>query len=144
MEWTSDAEALLSKVPFFVRKRVRKKVEEEAKRQGLTTVTKPLVVALQRKFMASMEDEVKGYSVETCFGPSGCPNRAVTWNETATQLENLLAGKDLKKHLKKKGGRFPEIPPRVPRGRGGLPQLLQSTSDLRRGPGGGCETEDYG
>jgi len=104
MEWTSDAEALLSKVPFFVRKRVRKKVEEEAKRQGLTTVTKPLVVALQRKFMASMEDEVKGYSVETCFGPSGCPNGAVTWNETATQLENLLAGKDLKKHLKKKVG----------------------------------------
>ncbi len=104
MKWTSDAEALLTKVPFFVRKRVRKKVEEEASRQGLTTVTKPLVVALQRKFMASMEEEVKGYSVETCFGPSGCPNRAVKWNETASRLETILAGKDLKKHLRVKVG----------------------------------------
>ncbi len=104
MEWTSDAEALLSKVPFFVRKRVRKKVEAEARRQGLSAVTKPLVVTLQKKFMASMEDEVKGYSVETCFGPSGCPNRAVTWNETAERLESLLAGKDLKRHLKEKVG----------------------------------------
>ena len=104
MEWTSDAEALLSKVPFFVRKRVRRKVEEEARRQGLKTVTKPLVVALQKRFMASMEDEVKGYAVETCFGPSGCPNRAVAWDETAARLDDILAGKDLKKYLKEKVG----------------------------------------
>jgi F0F1-type ATP synthase membrane subunit b/b' len=32
MKWTKDAEEALSKVPFFVRKRVRKRVEEEAAR----------------------------------------------------------------------------------------------------------------
>ena len=30
MEWTSEAEAALKRVPFFVRKRVRARVEQEA------------------------------------------------------------------------------------------------------------------
>ena len=30
MKWTSQAEEAISKVPFFVRRRVRKRVEEEA------------------------------------------------------------------------------------------------------------------
>jgi len=49
-------------------------------------------------------EEVRGYSVETCFGPSGCPNRAVSWDDTASRLEESLARKDLKKHLKEKVG----------------------------------------
>jgi len=102
MEWTSDAEELVSKVPFFVRKRVRKKVEEAARDQGLRTVTQSVVTALQRKFMASMEDEVKGFSIETCFGPSGCPNRAVTEDGVASALSDVFSKKDLKMFLKKK------------------------------------------
>ena len=102
MEWTTDAEDLLGKVPFFVRKRVRNKVEEEAHRQGLKTVTKPVVVALQRRFMDSMEEEVEGFSVETCFGPSGCPNRAVAEDGAASLLNETLAGRDLKAFLKEK------------------------------------------
>ncbi len=102
MEWTSEAEDLLAKVPFFVRKRVKKKVEETAVARGLKVVTKPVMLALQKQFMASMEDEVKGYSVETCFGPSGCPNRAVKDDGVASDLATLLAKKELKAFLKGK------------------------------------------
>jgi len=102
MKWTSEAEDLLGKVPFFVRKRVRKKVEEEARHQGLKTVTKPVVTALQKKFMTSMEEEVKGFSVETCFGPSGCPNRAVREDTVASELTKIFVSKNLKDFLKQK------------------------------------------
>ena len=102
MEWTPEAEELLGKVPFFVRKRVRKKVEEEARRQGLKTVTRPVVMALQKKFMTSMEEEVKGFSVETCFGPSGCPNRAVQEDAVASELTKVFASKNLKGFLREK------------------------------------------
>ena len=34
MNWSSEAKEALSKVPFFVRKRVRKRVEEEVARSG--------------------------------------------------------------------------------------------------------------
>ena len=32
MKWTDEAEGAVSKVPFFIRKRVKKRVEEEAER----------------------------------------------------------------------------------------------------------------
>ncbi len=102
MKWAPDAEDLLGKVPFFVRKRVEKKVEEEAERRGLKTVTRPMVVALQKGFMSSMEEEVKGFSVETCFGSSGCPNRAVKEDDTATRLSEALSRKALKRFLRGK------------------------------------------
>ena len=102
MNWTPDAEEILAKVPFFVRKRVKKRVEEEASARGLQRITKPLMLELQRRFMTSMEEEVKGFTVETCFGPSGCPNRAVKEDEVASELTRVLAGKDLKGFLKKK------------------------------------------
>ncbi|MFC1885383.1 PCP reductase family protein [Thermodesulfobacteriota bacterium] len=34
MKWTDEAEKAVSRVPFFVRKRVRKRVEEEARSSG--------------------------------------------------------------------------------------------------------------
>ena len=43
-----------------------------------------------------MEEEVKGYQVETCFGPTGCPNRAVDW-EISKMIEDLLEKMNLKK-----------------------------------------------
>jgi len=39
MSWTDEAENMLKKVPFFVRKKVRKNTENFAREQGETTVT---------------------------------------------------------------------------------------------------------
>jgi len=95
MKWTKDAEQAVNRVPFFVRRRVRKRVEDEAKRRGSQIVTVEHVMDCQKKFLKRMESEVKGYQVETCFGPGGCPNRAVPDDDLAEELENLLKSEDL-------------------------------------------------
>ena len=67
----------LGRSQFFVRKRVKKRVEEEAARSGSSVITLDHVKTCQKRFLNQMEDEVKGYQVEACFGRTGCPNRAV-------------------------------------------------------------------
>jgi dissimilatory sulfite reductase (desulfoviridin) alpha/beta subunit len=102
MKWTEDANEAISKVPFFVRKRVRKRVEEEAVRSGASTVTLEHVKTCQKRFLNQMEEEVKGFQVEACFGPTGCPNRAVSFDDFPKKVEALLAGRNLKSFLKEK------------------------------------------
>lgn len=102
MKWTQEARAALSKVPFFVRKRVRKRVEEEAARSGAREVRLEHVRACQRSFIERMEDEVKGYQVETCFGSSGCPNRAVMCDGMVQELEDRIERRHLKAFLKER------------------------------------------
>lgn len=104
MRWTQEAQEALSKVPFFVRKRVRKRVEEEALRSKEGEVTIEHVRACQRRFLERMEEEVKGYQVETCFGPSGCPNRAVSSQDLASRMEKLLCQKELRGFLSQRVG----------------------------------------
>jgi anaerobic sulfite reductase subunit C len=100
MKWTGEAEQAISSVPFFVRRRVRKRVEEEAQQNGSRIVTIEHVRHSQKKFLKNMDNEVKGYQVETCFGPGGCPNRAVAEDDLAEELEDLLKGRDLRNFLK--------------------------------------------
>jgi len=100
MKWTEQANEAISKVPFFIRKRVSKRVEEEALRRGASEVRLEHVRACQRRFLNQMEEEVKGYQVEACFGPTGCPNRAVAYEEISRKVEELLARRDLKSFLK--------------------------------------------
>jgi anaerobic sulfite reductase subunit C len=102
MKWTEEATQAVSRVPFFVRKRVKKKVEEEARLRGAPEVTMEHVHACRQRFLNNMEDEVKGYQVETCFGPGGCPNRAVRDDDLARELEALAAGKNLRDFLKER------------------------------------------
>jgi dissimilatory sulfite reductase (desulfoviridin) alpha/beta subunit len=102
MKWTEEANEAISKVPFFVRKRVRKRVEEEAVRTGASAVTLEHVKTSQKRFLNQMEDEVKGYQVEACFGPTGCPNRAVAYDDFPKKVEDLLAKRNLKSFLKEK------------------------------------------
>ncbi|MHC1743270.1 MAG: 4Fe-4S dicluster domain-containing protein [Syntrophobacteraceae bacterium] len=102
MKWAQDAEEKISRVPFFVRKRVRKKVEEEAARRGASQVRLEHVLAAQQRYLSTMEDEVRGYQVERCFGESGCPNRAIPDNALSAQIEALLQSKDLKRFLKER------------------------------------------
>jgi hypothetical protein len=49
--WTRDAEALLSKVPLFLRPLVRRRVEAEAVRLGRSIVNVAFVEALKRRQM---------------------------------------------------------------------------------------------
>ena len=100
MKWTEETEKAIAKVPFFVRKRVRKQVEEEAARCGCGKVCLEHVNACQRGFLQKMEDEVKGFQVETCFGSSGCPHRAVVYEDLSKKLEERLSRKNLKAFLK--------------------------------------------
>jgi hypothetical protein len=90
MKWTGEAEEAISRV------------EEEAGRLGSSEVTIKHVQTCQKKYLSNMEDEVKGFQVESCFGPSGCPNRAIADNGIAGRIEKLIAGKDLKSFLKEK------------------------------------------
>lgn len=95
MEWSPEAEELLGRVPFFVRKKVRKKVEEEAGRAGHARVTPQDVRRAQQRYLARMEEEVKGHRLEACFGEGGCPNRAVESRRLVERLEAVLTEADL-------------------------------------------------
>lgn len=102
MKWNNDAEEAISRVPFFVRKKVKKRVEEEAVRCRAPEVTMEHVNACRKKFLNQMEKEVRGFQVENCFGPGGCPNRAVISDGLSEQLESELAKRDLFGFLKEK------------------------------------------
>jgi len=104
MKWTDEAEKALSKVPFFIRPRVRKRVEEEATRHGASEVRLEHVRSCQQRFLSRMEDEVKGFQVETCFGAAGCPHRAVVDETLAEAVEGVLQKQDLKSFLKERVG----------------------------------------
>jgi anaerobic sulfite reductase subunit C len=102
MKWSKEAEEAVSRVPFFVRKRVKKKVEEEAERAGSPLVTLQYVQDSKKRFLKEMDQEVKGSQVETCFGPSGCPNQAVECEGIAPALEQELMKRDLRSFLKER------------------------------------------
>jgi hypothetical protein len=78
MNWTPDAENAIKKVPFFVRKRVRARVEKEATEAGKSVVSLADVKATQARYLSTMKSEIKGYQVETCFGPSSDRNKRPT------------------------------------------------------------------
>jgi len=104
MRWHSEAAEAVKRVPFFVRKRVETRVEEEAARRGDTLVTLEHVETCRKRFLKRMEDEIKGYQVETCFGPGGCPNRAVITEGLVEKIERVFAERDLKSFLQEKVG----------------------------------------
>ncbi len=100
MKWTPEAEAVVKKVPFFVRKRVRARVEKEARGEGKSVVSPAEVKATQARYLNNMEKEIKGYRIESCFGSGGCPNRAVDSEKLFQKLETLLQREDLLGFLK--------------------------------------------
>lgn len=100
MKWTTEAEAAIKKIPFFVRKKVRSRVENETAAAGKDVVSLTDVKVSQARFLAKMSAEVKGYQVETCFGPSGCPNRASIGENLIQQIETFLEKEDLLNFLK--------------------------------------------
>jgi anaerobic sulfite reductase subunit C len=104
MKWTAEAEGAVSKAPFFIRKRVKKRVEEEAERQGSPLVTLEHVKTCQQRFLQNMDEEVKGFQVEACFGPTGCPNAVAVSPDLTQKLEKKLESRNLREFLKGKVG----------------------------------------
>ena len=102
MKWTDNAEGAVSKVPFFIRQRVKKRVEEEAERQGSSLVTLDHVKTCQQRFLKNMDAEVKGFQVEACFGPTGCPNAVVVSPDLVRKLEDCLESRKLRDFLKER------------------------------------------
>jgi len=102
MKWTPEAEAAIKKVPFFVRKKVRARVEKEAGAEGKHMVSLEEVRATQARYLSNMGSEIKGYQVDTCFGPGGCPNRANISEGLIEKIELLLKKEDLLTFLKQK------------------------------------------
>jgi dissimilatory sulfite reductase (desulfoviridin) alpha/beta subunit len=100
MKWTPEAEEAIKKVPFFVRKRVRARVEKEARTTGRQQVLLKDVKATQARFLKNMHSEIKGYQIETCFGPGGCPNRAIISDQLVARIEADIQKEDLLGFLK--------------------------------------------
>jgi len=100
MKWSPEADDSIRKVPFFVRKKVRTRVEKEAREAGKQVVTLADVKATQARYLKNMSSEIKGYQLDTCFGPNGCPNRAVISDGLLQKIEILLKKEDLLGFLK--------------------------------------------
>jgi dissimilatory sulfite reductase (desulfoviridin) alpha/beta subunit len=100
MDWTPEAEAAIKQVPFFVRKRVRARVEKEAKEAGKGRVTLADVKATQARYLSGMHADIRGYQIDTCFGPSGCPNRALISDPLLARIESVIQAADLLGFLK--------------------------------------------
>lgn len=95
MQWTPEAEAAVKKVPFFVRKKVRARVEKEAQKAGKKVVSVAEVNATKQQYLQNMKSEVKGYQIDSCFGPNGCPNRANAADRLMDEVERMLKKEDL-------------------------------------------------
>jgi dissimilatory sulfite reductase (desulfoviridin) alpha/beta subunit len=104
MKWSSDAEAALKKVPFFVRSKVRKTIELQVGEKNKKQVTLADVQKAQKRFLNRMAEDIRGYQADTCFGPSGCPYRAVACDSLMRQVEERLAEADLLGFLKQTVG----------------------------------------
>jgi len=100
MKWTSEAESEIKKVPFFVRKRVRSRIENETSAAGKKIVSLTDIKAAQARFLSKMSSEIKGYQIDTCFGSRGCPNRANPCESLFQKIETLLKKEDLLAFLK--------------------------------------------
>jgi len=61
MKWSEDADSAIKKIPFFVRKKVKKKVEDFAEQKGKTIVELSDVNELKQSFLSKggMEKEIK-------------------------------------------------------------------------------------
>ena len=100
VEWTKDAENAVKKIPFFVRKKVRVRIETQVMETGKKTVTLADVKTAQKRYLQKMSEEIKGYQIDTCFGPGGCPNRTVPSEKLLERVEEIIAAEDLLSFLK--------------------------------------------
>lgn len=102
MKWSDRADSAVKQVPFFIRKKVKKKIETHAAQKGKTSVELTDVNELKKQFLSvgGMEKEIKGYEISTCFGSAGCVNAATPSAALAQDIENFIAKEDMLCFLK--------------------------------------------
>ena len=104
MRWEKEAEALLKKVPFFVRGRVKKKVEDFVRQRGGNVVTREEMLAAKRALRDKAAEAQEGFAVEGCFGAAGCENAVTSSLALLEKIENLLREEELTSFLRQKVG----------------------------------------
>jgi len=104
LPWTDDALKAVDRVPFFVRNRVKARIEAEAAARGCSRVTLREVEDTRKRFLSGMHEEVQGYRIETCFGEGGCPNRVLDGSHLMTRLRDTLESEDLRSFLRTRLG----------------------------------------
>ncbi len=102
MKWSPEGKKKLQRVPFFIRRMVKKKVEEYASENSIDVIGPEHLDLLKERFMKNQAQELKGYSVETCLGADGCPNRNLPSTDLADKLEHFLKTQGLKDFLLKR------------------------------------------
>ena len=102
MKWSDRADNAIKKVPFFIRKKVKGKVEKYVEQKGKTCVELSDVNELKKQFLSphGMEKEIKGYEISTCFGSSGCANVANSCKDIAMDIEKIVIKENLLHFLK--------------------------------------------
>ncbi len=102
MKWSLEAEAPINKVPFFIRKKVKKKVAAHVGNLGRSMVHLADVTALKQQFLAKrgMAKQMKGYDISACFGSEGCPYAACSTADLIADLENLVKQADILSFLR--------------------------------------------
>lgn len=101
MKWSSEADEAMKKVPFFVRKKARQKIEQYVQDKDGTRVGIVDVNAAKKKFISSMSNDIKGYQLDRCFGASGCPHAAVSCEGVMEKAEAIFKVADILGFLKK-------------------------------------------
>lgn len=101
MKWLKEAEEEIKKAPFFVRKKARERVEARVSSEGRQVVTPDDVRAAKKRFLSRMDEEVKGFQIEACFGPQGCPNRIIEDHDLPGAIEKVMSDAGLREFLKK-------------------------------------------
>jgi dissimilatory sulfite reductase (desulfoviridin) alpha/beta subunit len=79
-------------------------VEEEVAAAGRNRVTKTDLEESKRKHLKSLSEDIKGYSLDACFGSSGCHNAVVASADLVSNLDNLLEEADLLTFLRSRLG----------------------------------------
>lgn len=100
MKWTDQAETAIKKVPFFVRKKVRARVEKEAAEAGRTDIRLSDVKATQARYLKKMSSDIKGFQVDACFGSSGCQHQTMASEELVERIEKIMREANLLDFLK--------------------------------------------
>jgi hypothetical protein len=111
MQWLPQAEVEIRKSPFFVRKKARQRVEAHVAALGREVVTVADIQAVKKRFLTRMDEEVRGFQVEACFGSQGCPNRVVEDDGLVPSIERLLSAEDLRDFFRTDGEPSPEVSP---------------------------------
>ncbi|WP_051283715.1 hypothetical protein [Desulforegula conservatrix] len=100
MHWESEAEEAVGKAPFFIRPKIKTKIEEFCRAEGSSKVTLDIVNRAKSSFTEEMHKNVKGYQISSCFSSSGCPNRIFSTENLLARLEEELKNADILGFLK--------------------------------------------